>query len=86
MHALRTLKDIDSNLINKIGMVSFDDLELLSFLSVPITAIEQPLEEIAQKIMDLMLMRLDGKGGDKNIQRLVKTKMIIRESSAKRSN
>lgn len=84
MHAIRTIMAIDQSIFNKVGIVSFDDLELFKFLPVPITAIEQPIKIIAEKIMDVMLKRLTGKGGAKSIQQTVKTNMLIRLSSQKR--
>lgn len=83
MHAIRTIMDLDKTIFNKVGMVSFDDLELFKYLPVPITSIEQPIKTIAEKIMDVMLKRLTGKGGAKSIQQMVQTSLIIRLSSQK---
>lgn len=84
MHAIRTIMETDQRIFNNVAMVSFDDLELFKFLPVPITAIAQPIKTIAEKIMDVMLKRLVGKGGNKSIKYMVKTNMIIRLSSQKK--
>ena len=81
MHALRTILEVDKHIFNKVAMVSFDDLELFKFLPVPITAIEQPIKTIAEKIMDIILERLAGKGGNKSIKYIVKTNLNVRASS-----
>ncbi|RZJ77150.1 MAG: LacI family transcriptional regulator [Flavobacterium sp.] len=84
MHVVRKVMEIDQLIVNKVAMVSFDDLELFKFLSVPITAIEQPIKTIADRIMEIMIKRLAGKGGNKSIQTMVQTNMNIRLSSKKK--
>lgn len=85
MHAIRKMMDIDRGLFEQFGMVSFDDLELFKFLPVTITAIEQPIAQIAAQIMEVMLKRLNGIGGTEKIQKVIQTKMIVRNSSQKKS-
>lgn len=85
MHAIRTMMDIDRKLFEQFGMVSFDDLELLKFLPVTITAIEQPIAQIAAQIMEVMLKRLNGTGGEEKIQKVIPTNMIVRDSSLKKA-
>lgn len=50
MHILRTIMVVDQRIFNNVAMVSFDDLELFKFLPVPITAMEQPIKTIAEKL------------------------------------
>ena len=84
MHAIRTIMEVDAHIFEKVGLVSFDDLELFKFLPVPITAMEQPIKTIAEKIMDVMLKRLAGRGGDGSLKLTVKTNMNIRNSSQRK--
>jgi LacI family transcriptional regulator len=64
MEGLRALKTPGGKIRHDIAVVSFDDFELLQFISPAITAIEQPMEKIAKHIMKLLLAKL----GQKNDQ------------------
>ncbi|WP_316828798.1 LacI family DNA-binding transcriptional regulator [Pedobacter miscanthi] len=61
MEGLRALKIPNGKLRDDLAMVSFDDFELLEFISPAITAIQQPMEKIAQHIMKLLLAKLTQK-------------------------
>lgn len=60
MDGLRAFRQLDINSLNKIAVLSFDDFELLEFYNPPITAIAQPIEEIADNIMKILLSKLNG--------------------------
>ncbi|MFC3560005.1 LacI family DNA-binding transcriptional regulator [Pedobacter jamesrossensis] len=60
MDGLRTFKQLNINPLNNIAIVSFDDFELLEFYNPPITAIAQPVEQIAENIMKILLSKLNG--------------------------
>ncbi|MFD2285821.1 LacI family DNA-binding transcriptional regulator [Pedobacter petrophilus] len=85
MQALRLLISIDPKLLEQFAMISFDDIEILQFLPVPITAIVQPLEEIAVGIMDILLTRLGESTQEAKIHKIISTKMIVRKSSVNRN-
>jgi len=84
MQAIRTMMDLDRKLFEQFGMVSFDDLELFKFLPVTITAIAQPIPQIAAEIMEVMLKRLNGSATKEKIQKVVQTQLIVRASSQKK--
>jgi LacI family transcriptional regulator len=59
MEGLRALRNAKDEIRNDLALISFDDFELLEFISPPITAIEQPLDKIAAHIMKLLLSRIN---------------------------
>ncbi|RZL60365.1 MAG: LacI family transcriptional regulator, partial [Pedobacter sp.] len=64
MSALQLFKTKDKTLLTSKALISFDDFELLEFISPSITSIEQPIKAIAGQIFQLMLKRLDAKKTD----------------------
>lgn len=67
----------------KLGIMSFDDLDFFEFYTPSITAVQQPYFEIAESIMDLMFKLL--KGGKRNNETTkikLKTDLKIRNSSS----
>lgn len=66
MDGLRLSRLGNSNLLNGKALISFDDFELLEFITPSVTAVEQPIEAIAENIVKLLLKRLDGKAVSKN--------------------
>nr|WP_315155576.1 substrate-binding domain-containing protein [uncultured Flavobacterium sp.] len=79
---LEVFKEINSNLIQDLGIVNFDDNEIFELFNPSITAISQPLEAIGSKLMELMLGQLNQKNVKfKNETVVFNTNLIIRESS-----
>lgn len=79
---LEALKEKSPNLLQDIGIVTFDDNKLFKICTPSITAVSQPLREISNKLMDLLLPMLknkDVKESKENI--LLKAELIVRESS-----
>jgi LacI family transcriptional regulator len=58
MEGLRALKTSSGGIRDDLALVSFDDFELLEFISPAVTAVEQPSEKIAQHIMKFLLAKL----------------------------
>ncbi|HKG08189.1 MAG TPA: LacI family DNA-binding transcriptional regulator [Pedobacter sp.] len=56
---LRAIQQLGLRIPGDLAVVSFDDFELLEFTSPTITAIAQPLEEIAENIMLVLLEQLN---------------------------
>lgn len=56
---LRSIQQLGIRIPEDLAVVSFDDFELLEFSSPAITAVAQPLEEIAENIMAILLERLN---------------------------
>jgi len=84
MHGLQILKTDDRELLSLKGMVSFDDFELLEFLNPAITAVEQPAEEIAEALINMLIKKMTQKiAPAKTTYEIInlKAKLNIRQSS-----
>ncbi|MCH6199925.1 LacI family transcriptional regulator [Aquiflexum sp. LQ15W] len=79
LQALNTLK---KRIPNDMLVVSFDDHYFFKLFQPNISAIEQPLEVISQKLMEGMLMMLDDQIADKQGFRIILPNTLhVRESS-----
>lgn len=79
---LEALKEKSPHLIQDIGIITFDDNELFKIYKPSITAVSQPLTEISNKLMDLLLPMLKHKGVKEFTENiLLKAELIERESS-----
>ncbi|RNL56651.1 LacI family DNA-binding transcriptional regulator [Pedobacter jejuensis] len=65
MDGLRLSRLGMEQLLSSKAVLSFDDFELLEFISPSITAIEQPIEALAENIVQLLLKKLNA-GESKN--------------------
>ncbi|WP_417887871.1 LacI family DNA-binding transcriptional regulator [Zunongwangia sp.] len=81
---LKVIKEMESNGCKKqLGIITFDDDELFQIYTPTISVIHQPLQEMAEAMMNLMFDVLDSEKGKHSIKRrILKTKFIERESTA----
>ncbi len=80
---LKVIKKLGLKIPENLGIASFDDYEVFQLYSPSITAIEQPVEEIADAIISLMLKRLTGKLKPEEKQQItIETSLVIRDSSS----
>jgi LacI family transcriptional regulator len=85
MDGLRAIRHLKLNIPGDLAVLSFDDFELLEFISPTITAIAQPLEEIAENIITILMQRLDNpNGAHEHSQIILPTAMTLRQSTAKK--
>ena len=63
-----------------LSVVSFDDFELSTLLSPPLTAVRQPLADLAEHACDLLLRRMNGDYSDFPRTVRVKPECIYRDS------
>lgn len=63
-----------------LSVVSFDDFELSMLLSPPLTAVRQPLEELAEHACELLIRRMNGDYSDFPRTIRVKPECIYRDS------
>ncbi|WP_159472565.1 LacI family DNA-binding transcriptional regulator [Dyadobacter sp. 3J3] len=79
---LQAIKRQHLNIPNDIGVVSFDDHDLFRFYSPSITVVAQPVPELSNQIIRLMLNAL--KENDTTIHEIIlPAELIIRDSSTK---
>ncbi|MEH6703650.1 MAG: LacI family DNA-binding transcriptional regulator [Galbibacter orientalis] len=83
---LKVIKQEYPDLINSIGIITFDDNELFKTYSPTITAVSQPTQEMATMAMSLILDLIKKKDSSKNKQTItLESSLIVRESSKKRN-
>lgn len=81
---LKSIKQLDLKIPSQIGVVSFDDHELFELHTPTITAISQPIEQIAEQTINLLLSRLKKQNKSNGFNRIVlPNTLIIRPSSIK---
>ena len=79
LEALRHLFSLGIEVPENVGLVGFDDIDILSYIRPALTTISYPIEELCGQAFSL-LMRL--MGGEANVESppLVETRLISRES------
>lgn len=84
---LEVFKENKPNLISDLGIIAFDDNEMFKIYDPSITSVSQPLLEISTKLMEILLPMLKKKDVNESISKVIlKTSLIIRESSIKKNN
>lgn len=83
---LKVIKGKDYEFKNELGIITFDDNDLFQIHRPTISVIHQPLQEIAEAMMNLMLEELSQKtvNRHKTVRKILKTQFIERESSVKK--
>lgn len=70
----------------QLGIVAFDNHDLFELYSPAITAISQPITEIANTVIKLLMKKLNGVDHSETQQIILDTKLEIRSSSQKRND
>jgi LacI family transcriptional regulator len=66
-----------------INVIAFDDLDFFKLHQPTITAIAQPVQEMAKRLIDIILKKLEGaKEDDEYEEVILPTKLIVRHSSS----
>jgi len=86
MRGLQSIVSAGLNIPDDIAMISFDDHEIFSLYPPGITAIQQPIEEIGFKAMDLLLTSLGKKAATLKADKIVIEPKLIERGSVKRKN
>lgn len=80
MHAIR---DQGLSVGRDIAVTGFDDSPMVQYLTPPLTSIRQPIWEVGEKVIAILLGLLDGKPvGEQQV--LLQPRLIIRQSSEAR--
>lgn len=80
---LKVINNLSIRVPDDMAVISFDDSEVFELYSPSITAIAQPVEEIAGNVMDILLCDLNTPAARRsNRQVVLKTKLNERASSA----
>ena len=78
---LKGIHQIDTQLIDKLGIVSFDDSGFFEMYSPTISAFAQPVEDMAENLMRIMFQKLKNKENAKPEQLVLEGTLVKRESS-----
>ncbi|SDG34601.1 LacI family transcriptional regulator [Pedobacter terrae] len=75
---LKALKQIDKKIGGDFAVIAYDDHEAFELHTPRISAIQQPLEEIAEAIIKLILNRLSSKGKLPAEELIIPTRLVLR--------
>lgn len=79
--AMTALRNAHFALPNQMSLVGFDDISLTSMVSPSLTTVAQPVEDMAQLAIDLLINRIQNKTEEYPAKRVVlPTELVIRES------
>ncbi len=81
MGAMKAIREKGLRIPEDISMVGFDDIDLATFVDPPLTTIRQPMFDIGRVAVENLIAIIDKKQS-KVAQIVLKTKLIIRESTA----
>ncbi|MFC1226637.1 LacI family DNA-binding transcriptional regulator [Pedobacter sp. BG31] len=76
---LKALKQIDKKIGDDFAVIAYDDHEAFELHTPRISAIQQPLEEIAEAIIKLILNRLSSKGKLPAEELIIPTRLVLRD-------
>lgn len=77
---LQTLKLLNWQIPEQIGLVSFDDHDVFRLYDPPITCIAQPIPLMGQKVVSILMQAVHGKSNNKFQQFVLEPELIIRSS------
>lgn len=78
--SLRILREMDPNLLTRIGIVSFDNPEIFELSTPRVTCWEQPIEEMSRKAIELLIDKINNHTEEKCEEIRLKGKLILRDS------
>ena len=80
MGVMKAAFEFGLSIPSDLSLLGFDDLPLSNYLPVPLTTIKQPIAEIVQRSLHLLLQRIEEP--DKEIENIVlPSELIIRKST-----
>ena len=78
--AMQTVQTNGLQVGKQIAITGFDDIPLVHYMHPPLTSVRQPIWEIGQRVIGILLGILDGQE-TLDTQVLIPPRLIIRESS-----
>lgn len=78
MGALKALQEAGISVPNQVALIGFDDIEMASFVSVPLTTVKIYTEQMGRTAVNLLMERINGRSIP--IKAVIPTKLIVRES------
>jgi LacI family transcriptional regulator len=81
---LEAVKRLKLNIPSDIGIIAFDDHDLFRLYNPSITVVAQPIEEMSQKIINILLDQIDARAEQHFEKVVLPASLVIRNSSVKR--
>jgi DNA-binding LacI/PurR family transcriptional regulator len=81
--AIRTLVEHGLAVPDDVSVVGFDDAPIAEMVSPPLTTVRQPLQDMADAAVSLLLARVSSGGAKRRTRRVLDTSLVVRESSAR---
>lgn len=79
---MKGLKELGWDVPEDVSVVGFDDLNLLDYVSIPLTTIHVPKREMGQRAAELLLRQIEG-NGTKPPQRIsLDAELVVRSTTA----
>lgn len=77
--ALKALREANLHIPDEMALVGFDDFELADVFAPPLTLIAQPLQQIGEQAVKILLNRIENPDGERQIVKIPPT-LAIRQS------
>ncbi len=82
--AMRQLQDQGKRIPEDVSVVGFDDIEVASYLSVPLTTVRVPKREMGRKAIATVLERIHSSVESPSTRILLDAELVVRSSTKKR--
>jgi LacI family transcriptional regulator len=79
INCLQAIHKMKKRIPQDVAIVCFDDLDAFNFSHPPLTTVAQPVEQIGEESVKLLMKQIDGKKFSVS-EKILPTKLIIRES------
>ncbi len=81
LSGVKAIHDMRLSIPENIGIIAFDDHEIFSLYNPTISAVAQPLEEMAMQLFNILLDKLENRVPIRQLRQVVvPSSLIIRES------
>jgi LacI family transcriptional regulator len=80
--AIRELTAHGLNVPQDVSVVGFDDAPIAEMISPPLTTVRQPLQDMADVAVSLLLARVSNHAGKRPARRVLRTSLVVRDSTA----
>jgi LacI family transcriptional regulator len=82
---LEAIKNIGKKIPSQIGVVAFDDHDLFRLYTPSITAVAQPIEEMSEQLINILLTSLDNNEENDEAKKItLPARLVVRDSSKRR--
>jgi LacI family transcriptional regulator len=80
--AIRELTEHGLSVPQDVSVVGFDDAPIAEMISPPLTTVRQPLQDMADIAVSLLLARVSNTAGKRRTRRVLPTSLVVRDSTA----